>query len=256
MRDFFNDRHRHNSFLELRFHKKDGVCLVLADTFQVAALLDYEQQLLLSWLSREEQGYLQRFRFAKRRNEWLSGRIAAKCCLLQASDSQASGHRPEAFSILPDTHGRPVLSDRPATVPKHLSISHSRRYAVAMSTDTACGIDIQYIGDQILKVKNRIASDKEIALVRNLRPGDRETGLTLLWTVKEAVKKHRLPEQPGIFEAITVEQVDPGNRENSWVAGCRLNGAGDGQIVHVVRLDDYMLAWSHEASCLNSLKSK
>ncbi len=222
---------------------EENECLTLIDTSQVSDLLSREQQTLLSWLSDEEQQYLARFRFPKRYNEWLSGRIAAKCCLLQAVKKQSAPFRPGTCSILPDSHGRPVLSWAQMGTSMKLSISHSHQYAVAMTANSACGIDIQLIGAQILNVRDRIATAEELVLADSLQAGSREAGLTLLWVVKEAVKKHRLPEQAGIFEAIALERVTPGHTKNSWQAKCRLTGNKQSQSVRIVQLDNYMMAW-------------
>lgn len=243
MNDFFNCQHKHDSSLLLRYRIEPYGCLAVVDTTQISDLLIPEQQKMLSWLNNEEKQYLHRFRFPKRYNEWLSGRIAAKCCLLQALQPAHSQQHPREFSILPDTHGRPVLSSRPTDNVANISISHSHRYAVAMSADRACGIDIQRISSQILRVQDRIASTREIELVKNLQPGDEEVGLTLLWTVKEAVKKHRLPDQPGIFQAVTIEQINPESKKNSWRAHYCLIGDKQSQPVHIVRLNSYMMAW-------------
>jgi len=245
MKDFFRSQHKHNEPLQLRYHQADGACLSLVDISQVtAALLDQKEQTLFSWLTEEEKQYLQRFRFAKRYNEWLSGRIAAKCCLLQSSDNRHGARQPDDFSILPDPHGQPVLSSKSTGSHPRISISHSHQYAVAIAANQACGIDIQNIGSQILKVEDRIANSTERTLAQQIFPEHIETGLTMLWAIKEALKKHRLPEQPGIFEAITIGQIISGAGDNSWLAECRLARDNQIHIVHVAHLGQYMLAWS------------
>jgi len=245
MKDFFRSQHKHNEHLQLRYHQTDGACLTLVDISQVAAaLLHQKEQTLFSWLTGEENQYMQRFRFPKRYNEWLSGRIAAKCCLLQSLDSRQGPRRPDDFSILPDTHGQPILSSKSTGSHPRISISHSHQYAVAIAANQACGIDIQNIGSQILKVKDRIANATERTLAQQIFPRQMEIGLTMLWAIKEALKKHRLPEQPGIFEAITIGRIMPGAGKNSWLAECRLSRDNQIHIVHVAHLDQYILAWS------------
>lgn len=243
MNVFFNCQHRHNGSLRLRYRLKEEECLALVDMSQVSELLSGEPQALPVWLSGDEKKYLERFRFPKRYNEWLSGRIAAKCCLLQSGKKIPAPHRPDEFSILPDGHGRPILSGPRIDPPVRLSISHSHQYAVAMAANQACGVDIQHIGSQILKVRDRIATGKEIVLAESLQTGSREAGLTLLWVIKEAVKKHLLPEQPGIFEAITVEGISPAVNKNCWQAQCRLIENNQRSTVRIVQLDNYMMAW-------------
>lgn len=243
MRDFFYCQYKHDGPLRLRYHMGPDGCLALVDTYQVAALLSQEREALFSWLSREEKQYLQRFRFPKRHNEWLSGRIAAKCSLLQGANHNHFPIRPCDFSILPDTHGRPILSPALTGNDWRISISHSHQYAVAMTADQACGVDIQNIGPQILNVQDRIATTDEIALAHQILPENVETSLTLLWTVKEALKKHRLPDQPGMFQAVSLEQIRPTDERRSWIAECRLTRDNQRQAVHVIHLDQYMLAW-------------
>lgn len=243
MNVFFNCLHRHNGSLRLRYRRQEDDCLALVDMAQLSELLNREQQALLSWLSSEERKHLERFRFPKRYNEWLSGRIAAKCCLLQTEKEGCVPDRPDTFSILPDSHGRPILSRPQMDGPLHVSISHSHRYAVAMAATPACGVDIQHIGLQILKVRDRIATAEELVLTDSLRTGSREAALTLLWVIKEALKKHLLPEQPGIFEAIAVERISPADKKNFWQAQCRLTENKQRQAVRIVRLGDYMMAW-------------
>jgi phosphopantetheinyl transferase len=114
-----------------------------------------------------------------------------------------------------------------------------------MVADHACGIDIQHIGPQILKVKDRIASSTEQTLAQQIFPMDTEIALTMVWAVKEALKKHRLPEDPGIFEAINIGRISPETGTNSWLAECCIAGNNQIHIVHVAHLNQYILAWSH-----------
>lgn len=229
--------------LVLRCHRETGFCLVLVDISQVAAHLTDDKSLLLSWLSRKEKEYCKKFRFPKRHHEWLSGRIAAKYCLMRHNQQVSLRCTPRDFSILPDFHGRPICFPPPGRKAANITISHSRGYAVAMAADRPCGVDIQHIGTQILKVRDRIATTDEITLAKRHVPGDPEAALTLLWSTKEAVKKHRLPEYPGLFEAIFVERIIPGKNNQTWTLECRLTTDNKKQIVLAVHLDQYMLAW-------------
>ena len=244
MKDFFYSQPEHDQALQLRYLKKENTCLTLVDISRVSALIDKEQHTLLSWLTKEEKQHLQRFRFPKRYTEWLSGRIAAKCCLLHNDANNHTDRQPGDFSILPDDHGRPIISMSAQNDPEMLSISHSRQYAVAMTARQSCGIDIQHIGPQIINVEDRIASHTERTLARQISPEHRETGLTTLWAIKEALKKNRLSEHPGIFEAITIKRIIPGNKKHSWLAECHINKDNQTHIVQVAHIGHYILAWS------------
>ncbi len=246
MKDFFNRQYDHQGNIQLHHNRQPDACLARIDISLVAAILNTEQQSLLSWFSDDEREYLRRFRFPKRRHEWLSGRIAAKHCLLQINKSKGSPHRADVFSILPDVHGQPILTSAPTGHLHKVSISHSHQYAVAIAAGHGCGIDIQHIGPQILKVKDRIATAAEISLARQLLPDNMQIGLTLLWAVKEALKKHKLPDQSGIFEAIVIEQIHPDYRQHSWRVECRLTATNQLQTVRAILLDQYILAWCRE----------
>ncbi|HHD63929.1 MAG TPA: 4'-phosphopantetheinyl transferase superfamily protein [Desulfobulbaceae bacterium] len=111
-----------------------------------------------------------------------------------------------------------------------------------MAADRPCGVDIQHIGAQILKVRDRVATTDEIALANRHIPGNLEAALTLLWSTKEAVKKHRLPKYPGLFEAIFVQRIIP-EKNQPWTLECRLPADNEKQSVQAVHLDQYMLAW-------------
>lgn len=241
---FFCRDRNYDESLRLDYYGESGLCLAQVSIPQVADLFTSQKETLLSWLSNEEEQYLNKFRFAKRRYEWISGRIAAKYCLLQANDGKYSAPRPTSYSILPNDHGQPVLSPASPGYKCNISISHSHRYAVAMTSSQPCGIDIQRIDSQILRVRERIATPSEIDLAQNALPQSAEASLTLLWTVKEAIKKHRLPQQPGLFDAITIEKITTGNLTHSWNVECRLTTGGQLQIVRVIHMDQYMLGWS------------
>ena len=243
MKDFFYRQYSHDEGIRLHLNQQPDACLARIDISMVANALRMEEQAMLSWLSSDEQDYMKRFRFPKRRHEWLSGRIAAKHCLLQIKEGQNPSLRAKTFSILPDEHGQPIVSSAPTSYLRKISISHSHQYAVAIAADRSCGIDIQKIGSQILTVQDRIATTAEISLVQKLLSGDMQTSLTLIWTIKEALKKHKLPDQPGIFEAIVIEQIYPDDRQDSWRAECRLTATNRYQTVKAVLIDQYMLAW-------------
>jgi len=242
MEDFFFNNSIHEGELTLRCHRETECCLVLVEIAQVASLLADNKTRLFSLFSEEEQEYCKKFRFPKRLHEWLSGRIAAKYCLLQDNRRIAPLPNPRDFSILPDSHGRPVCFPLPGEKSANITLSHSYGYAVAMAADRPCGVDIQHIGAQILKVRDRVATADEITLAKQHVPGNLEAALTLLWSAKEAVKKHRLPEYPELFEAISVHRIIP-EKNQTWTLECRLTADNEKQNVQAVHLDQYMLAW-------------
>lgn len=196
---------------------------------------------LESLLSPDEQSIYAGFSYPKRRVEWLGGRLAAKYALEQLLKG-TSPFAYEAFSILPDGHGRPVLSCSSASLAKvSISISHSVDYAAAMaSMQPRCGIDIQCNSDRLLRVRERFAPDAELAMFKEEH--DHLARLSMVWTVKEAVKKCYLAAESTFFGAIQLTGAQK-RAENFWQVQCRLAAPGGAEAtVHVVLFARYALA--------------
>ncbi len=242
MDDFFPQRIDQENCLVVRCHDAAEYCLALVDIFQVRELLAQNERLLLARLSPEERQYTGRFRFARRHHEWLSGRLAAKAAMLRTADGIAAQYAADEITILADEHGRPCCTVPDGSRISQLSISHSRRYAVAMAAEKECGVDIQRIEPRISRVGDRICSREELHLAGQVLAGSLEEALTLIWSGKEALKKCSLHDRPGLFEAIIVEKIEvlPGQ---CWNMQCRLVGNIQQKEVSVVMLNDYMLAW-------------
>lgn len=176
------------------------------------------QQLLLS---PSELDLFTSFTFEKRYVEWLGGRIAAKYALRTLC---YRNHRPQPVwsecSILPDQVGRPTLFSAPELACS-VSISHSSRYAAALvSLDTACGLDIQYQTDKLVRLREKFSDVLEQQVVIPI--GNSLTGLTLIWTAKEAVKKCALSQQPGLFHTIRVTAMESGKTSKDWTLSCSI----------------------------------
>lgn len=153
------------------------------------------------------------FTFAKRRGEWLGGRLAAK---LAAMALLAGSPQPpltaQALSIETEASGRPFLEgqpDRPGLLPE-ISISHSGNLAGALAVSGhSCGLDLQKITPKAITVRDRFASPAERALLRAALPAlNEETALTLLWSAKEALRK-AIPCQPlAGFTELTLRHLE------------------------------------------------
>lgn len=154
-------------------------------------------------LTPEEQQVLRRFSLAKRRMEWLGGRLAAKSAL-----HRLHPHNPDAAPdwqadpILPDPTGRPMVLGRNANA--GLSISHSGAIATALARmDGPCGIDVQHLTPTIIGIRHRFSSPEERRLLAEHPLSadlSRETRLTILWTIKEACRKIPSAKIPGFLE--------------------------------------------------------
>ncbi len=157
------------------------------------ALNGEEHELAHLWLSEEEQAQLIHYTFAKRKYEWLSGRICAKLATLELLGHNGSGEAltPRDFSIISSQSGRPSLDltgPAKSTTDIDISISHSQDMAVGLAGHGRCGIDIQQLNDTLFRVKHRFCADEEFATLDQL-PVEELVQLGLLWVAKEAIRK-------------------------------------------------------------------
>jgi len=152
-----------------------------------------EKELAELWLTDEERSQLAHFTFAKRKHEWLSGRICAK----QATISLLGGNgrfeplSAHDFSIGANPSGRPFLQLKGLPFSSgdiDISISHSQDLAVGIAGHGRCGIDIQLYNETLFKVRHRFCADVEAAILDQL-PADEVVQLGLLWVAKEAIRK-------------------------------------------------------------------
>lgn len=83
--------------------------------------------------------------------------------------------------IQKDEFGKPYLIDSTF----HVSISHSYPYvACAIHPNTSCGIDIETVRPQLLKIKHKFLNSEELAYC-----GEDLSRLCLHWSTKEALYK-------------------------------------------------------------------
>lgn len=200
------------SFAGTRLH---GAMLDL-DHLRTLIHIGQEKALGQEWLHREEQERLQTLHYEKRHLEWLGGRICAKQAALHYlhdNPSAPTALRAPQLQIKTAASGRPFLdiSALPAdlSIP-HISISHSRRYAVAVAASTPCGIDIQVTSDALGRVQDRFCSQEEEGILGcDLKKMQLPDHLTLLWAAKEAVKKGaELTRMPGFLDLALTQIKD------------------------------------------------
>lgn len=106
--------------------------------------------------------------------EWLSAR-ALVCDLVELFEESIS-------EIANDDLGKPYLKNRPL----HLSISHSKKYAVAiLHRHSLVGIDIELTSSKVLSNIHRLCSKEEM-----LEIGNDVQKATVVWCAKEALYKY------------------------------------------------------------------
>ncbi|GIV65025.1 MAG: hypothetical protein KatS3mg046_285 [Bellilinea sp.] len=144
-----------------------------------------------SWLSHEEQRFLETIRFPKRRSEWLSGRWTAKRMLLSVVPALA-GKTMAEISVENHHHGYPLVKVGGEPLTGCLSISHrSERAAAAYTANEGIwiGIDLEWIEERHPAFLQDYFTGEEIEWVISA-PTEAQAGrTTLLWSAKEAALK-------------------------------------------------------------------
>lgn len=170
-------------------------------------------------ISSRELKVLQSYKMEKRRHEWFSGRVCAKMAAADFVASQYGKHLELNQIVIGNIpSGRPYITWPDHCLPQgesDLSISHSGRYAIAVTASAACGIDIQEPRQTLIRVKDRFCLDEEEALLNNIMAEQDEiSSLTLLWAAKEAVRKTYSLQFIPEFLQLTLDSVE--KNSNGW----------------------------------------
>lgn len=133
---------------------------------------------------------------SQKRIEWLGAR-ALVCELVQRFEESVC-------EIANDDLGKPYLKNQPL----HLSISHSKKYAVAiLHRHSSVGIDIELSSNKVLNNIHRLCNEAEILDIEN----DIQKA-TMAWCAKEALYKYygkkKLDFKKNIFLSISQNQID------------------------------------------------
>ena len=157
------------------------------------------------------------YQMAKRRGEFLAGRISAKLALIAyAAETGMNLPAPASLEIANDENGRPFIRSTPETpeVPQ-ISITHGGAYAAALAALGPCGIDLQPHKENLLRVREKYCTAAEERRLCRFLPKMAEVQrLALLWTAKEAAKKAlSCRHMPGFLqlELLSAKRTDDGN---------------------------------------------
>jgi len=176
-------------------------------------------------LTPAEQKHFAGYQLAKRKNEWLGGRIAAKLAAMKLLEPAGTPRKLSGWEIHADPAGRPFIStgDSARLPGPDISISHSHNVAAAMAASHGfCGIDIQQLTPRINRVEEKFVTAADQQHMRTLADLDDPFQKTLyqgyLWAAKEAIRKasNRTP-LPGFLEmqlAAAAGIASPGPCEN------------------------------------------
>lgn len=217
-----------------------------------------EETAAVSHLSEEELVQFDKFASPKRKREWLGGRFAAKHAtakLLERTKSQDNDMHWSGYIIMADKNGRPFLSANKRN-PENtcdISISHSASMAAAMAVNKGyCGVDIQQVSPQVIKVRERFCTNKEKKILQDffsVEPEEQAVPLTKLWAAKEALRKASfLDSLPGFLELKLIEITAAPLQKNAGLWGFIFNCKNPAGSTHdicrvaVSPIEDYVLA--------------
>lgn len=143
------------------------------------------------FLSTSELQKLSAFRFAKRRQEWLLGRWAAKS-LIRSLPAYHDYSLTE-IEILSAAEGAPSFQMRGGGIaPNGLSISHCDQFALcalSSGTDVSIGIDMEKIEPRSHTFVKDYFTPLEVGLVIAQASESKDMLTTLIWSAKEAMLK-------------------------------------------------------------------
>ncbi|ARN23039.1 4'-phosphopantetheinyl transferase family protein [Piscinibacter gummiphilus] len=141
---------------------------------------------LLQLLSATEQQRLARISSAKRRAEFLAGRL-----LLRRLLAATLGGEARDWSLTAADDGPPLV---PADAGVRLALSHSGGWVAGAVSATAIGLDVETPGRarDVLALAANVCSPAEQARLTALQGPARDAAFRELWTLKEAWLKRRL----------------------------------------------------------------
>ena len=171
---------------------------------QLPALADLDQELVFSFLTKDEQQFAQNLKPIRRRT-FVGGRIALRRAFKQALA--------DTVSVLPDERGAPHL---PAGLQG--SISHKDSIAVALVSDDVkgfVGVDIETVGPSKQNIENMILRPEEIKDLGQLDSVSSEQEVLLRFSLKEAVYKSLDPYVGRYvgFKEVAVKPLSSGRAE-------------------------------------------
>jgi phosphopantetheinyl transferase len=149
---------------------------------EIRTLLPFAEK---SLSEREQKRY--RTMTDKRKRSYLAARLACKRLSRTLRGDDRHTAAPEITTVCADlVHPCCMCTD--GVSPLSCSASHDDRFAVAVASDGAVGIDVEKVSDRLLKSQRLYVSDKERALIEGSPLGDIEAAVRI-WSIKEAVAK-------------------------------------------------------------------
>lgn len=121
-----------------------------------------------SFLSDTDRVHASTIKSLNYRSQWIAVRMLLKEIL------------PEAEGITYDEKGKPFLLNSDL----HISLSHTADLVAICISDKPCGIDLEILGEKVLRIKDRFMNDSEATFATD------PLSMHIIWGVKECVFKH------------------------------------------------------------------
>ncbi len=195
-----------------------------------------------AFLGEEERQIYAHFKVAKRRMEWLGGRLAVKD-LVRRADPRCSSLERSQVQILYERGRVPRLAiPGIPEVPGRISISHSNGHVFVLYSPnvTPMGLDLEIIEPRSPEFVEDFFTAPEVALVKKQPVEEQPLWTNLIWSSKEAVLKAL---SLGLrVDTRSVEVFFPGSEPlmNGWQALGMQSG--------LVKQDSLHLFWRREAN--------
>lgn len=145
-----------------------------------------------AWLTTDELAHWRGLRTAKRRNDWLLGRHAAKRLIMGVVEQETERPLlPNQIAVLPHADGWPIVTV-PDGPPLALSISHSQNRAfcaVMVGDGRALGADVEAIAERSPAFIEDYFTPLERQFLAAARPEQRVALVNAIWSGKEAALK-------------------------------------------------------------------
>ena len=156
-------------------------CRALA-VVEDAAVFDYADRALTP---------VEAARFAKmgkrRQRGFLTGRLALKALARKLANDDRLTPAQNIHTIMEDRI-RPFCPDLTEGTPAFCSLSHDRRFAVAVGSDEKIGVDVEILSERAFKARHLYMNEEERTL-SDASPLGRLPAAIRVWSIKEGVTK-------------------------------------------------------------------
>lgn len=143
----------------------------------------------LDWLTPGERVRFARFRFEKRRRDWLLGRWTAKNALLGITGWSRRDIARIEVAAAPDGAPLPMLDGERCVAQLSLSHSNGRAFATVSQGTAALGCDIELVEPRSAAFIETYFTPSEVERVARVDPRYRDLLVTMIWSAKESTLK-------------------------------------------------------------------